>query len=66
MERKLRNPRGEWLVDLDAEIQRGEKVVGPIDTDAGPKRLVMHWRRVKRLKNSETARLRRDVYGRTA
>ena len=66
MERRLRKPRGERLIDPGEALQRGEKEVGAIETDAGPKRLVLHWRRHKRLSNSETARLRREVYGRTA
>lgn len=65
MERN-QNPRGERLISPEEAPQRGEKVVGPIETDAGPKRLVIHWRRAKRLSNSETARLRRELYGRTA
>jgi hypothetical protein len=66
MEGKTRNPRGERLIDPDDPPRRGEKIVGPIETESGPKRLVIHWRRVKRLSNSDTARLRREVYGRTA
>jgi hypothetical protein len=63
---RTRQPRGERLIDPNDQPNRGWKIVGPIETDTGPKRLTIHWRRVKRLSNSETARLRRELYGRTA
>jgi hypothetical protein len=56
--------RGERLIDLDETPRRGEQVLGPIDTEDGPKLMVIHWRSQKRISNQQTKQLRREVFPR--
>lgn len=58
--------RGERLIDLDETPRRGERELGPIDTEDGPKLMVIHWRSQKRISNQQTKSLRRAVYPRDA
>lgn len=42
-------PRGERLIPIDAEVPRGWRLQGRIETEEGPRRLIIFWRRQKRL-----------------